>query len=105
MHGNGVQVKLPSSNVESYTKEQPTSLSDSTITYGPYEDIGPYGVSTPLHLHYENNSPFLEALSLTRDIEVSHWGNVYVEERYVLLHTGAKHKVEPGLLHAVLIVP
>lgn len=91
-------MKLPGSNIESYTKQQPTSLSGSTLTYGPFADVPPYAVAPPLRLHYENNNPFLEAITLTRDIEVSHWGNVYVEEQYVLEHTGAKHTVpaQPG---------
>ena len=88
-----LQVKLPSSNIESYTKEAPTSLSGTTLTYGPYSDVAPFSFPSRMRLHYENNSPFLEALSLARDVEVSHWGNVYVEERYVLQHTGARHKV------------
>ena len=28
-----------------------------------------------------------------REIEVSHWGNVYVEEWYTVKHMGAQHKV------------
>lgn len=29
---------------------------------------------------------------LEREIEVSHWGNVYVTENYKLRNAGAKHK-------------
>lgn len=32
-------------------------------------------------MHYENNAPFAAA-EIEREIEISHWGNVYVEERY-----------------------
>lgn len=32
-------------------------------------------------MHYENNAPFAAA-EVEREIEISHWGNVYVEERY-----------------------
>lgn len=35
------KVLLSSSSVESYTKVKPSSQSDSTITYGPYENIAP----------------------------------------------------------------
>ena len=51
-------VKLASSAVESHTKLKPTSLSDSTISYGPYSDIRPLR-HNQMRLHFENNSPFL----------------------------------------------
>lgn len=35
------KVLLSSSTVESYTKVKPSSQSDSTITYGPYENVAP----------------------------------------------------------------
>ena len=35
------KVLLSSSNVESFTKVKPSSQSDTTITYGPYENIAP----------------------------------------------------------------
>ncbi len=43
-------------------------------------------------MHYENNSPFLSVSPLVRHIEVSHWGNIAVEETLDIYHTGAKLK-------------
>ena len=40
-------------------------------------------------VHFENNSPFLTVTQMTRVIEVSHWGNIAVEETYDLVHSGA----------------
>lgn len=40
-------------------------------------------------IHYENNAPFLTITNLLRVIEVSHWGNIAIEETIDLLHTGA----------------
>jgi hypothetical protein len=37
-------VNLGTRNIESYTKLKPVSQTDSTITYGPYENIPPYSV-------------------------------------------------------------
>ena len=37
-----------------------------------------------MYVHFENNSPFLHATRLVREVEVSHWGNVYVEEKYYI---------------------
>lgn len=36
------KILLSSSSVESFTKVKPSSQSDSTITYGPYENIAPF---------------------------------------------------------------
>lgn len=46
-------------------------------------------VQDTMKIHYENNSPFLTISSITRTIEVSHWGNIAVEETIDLRHTGA----------------
>lgn len=51
-------VKLGSSTVESYSKLKPSSHSETTITYGPYEDVKPLQKSN-MKIHAENNSPFL----------------------------------------------
>jgi oligosaccharyltransferase complex subunit alpha (ribophorin I) len=84
-------VTLSSRSVESYTKLKPVTQSDSTITYGPYNDVAPL-TQDRLILHYENNSPFLTVTRLERLIEISHWGNIAVEENVEILHTGAKLK-------------
>lgn len=42
-----------------------------------------------MKVHYENNSPFLTVTTMTRVIEVSHWGNIAVEETVDVSHTGA----------------
>lgn len=81
-------VSLPSRTVESYTKLKPVSQSESMITYGPYEKRPPFSYET-LVVHFENNNNFLTVTKLERSIEISHWGNIAVEERIDLLHTGA----------------
>lgn len=78
--------------MESYTKVQPTSLTGSTIKYGEFKDIEPFKVEE-MRVHFENNAPFAVATSLVREVEISHWGNVYIEERYVIKHKGAKIRV------------
>lgn len=84
-------VLLSSRSVESYTKLKPTAQSDSTITYGPYSAIQPF-TTDQMIIHYENNAPFLTVTRLERLIEISHWGNIAVEENIEIRHTGAKLK-------------
>ncbi|KAI3969602.1 hypothetical protein MKX01_020163 [Papaver californicum] len=76
-----LNVKLPSSRVESFTKLENSKLVESELKYGPYEDLPPLSYS-PVVVHYENNRPFAVAQELVREIEISHWGNVQVTEHY-----------------------
>lgn len=82
-------IHLASKSVESFTQVKPSSHSDTTITYGPYDNIEPFSDS-PITVHYENHAPFLTITRLERWIEVSHWGNIAVEETIDITHTGAK---------------
>ena len=84
-------VNLANEKTESYSQLKPTSKSDSAITYGPYENVKPFEVS-PMSVHCENNTPFLTTTNLIRTIEVSHWGNIAVEETIDIYHYGAKLK-------------
>ncbi|XP_001636562.2 dolichyl-diphosphooligosaccharide--protein glycosyltransferase subunit 1 [Nematostella vectensis] len=84
-------ITLSSSNIESYTKLKPSSQSDNTITLGPYSDVDAFKQST-LKVHFENNSPFMAVVDMLRIIEVSHWGNIAVEETYHIKHVGAELK-------------
>ncbi|ERE66777.1 dolichyl-diphosphooligosaccharide--protein glycosyltransferase subunit 1 [Cricetulus griseus] len=96
-----MRVKLASRNVESYTKLGNPTRSEDVLDYGPFKDTPAYsqvgsetitarfGWKDTFKVHYENNSPFLTITSMTRVIEVSHWGNIAVEENVDLKHTGA----------------
>ncbi|KAJ7998989.1 hypothetical protein DPEC_G00210730 [Dallia pectoralis] len=82
------RVRLASKTVETYTKLGNPSKNDDAIEYGPFRDVAPFSEDA-MKVHYENNSPFLTIGSITRLIEVSHWGNIAVEETIDLRHTGA----------------
>lgn len=82
------RVRLASKTVESYTKLGNPSKNDEIIEYGPFRDVAPFSEDS-MKIHYENNTPFLTISSITRTIEVSHWGNIAVEETIDLRHTGA----------------
>ncbi|XP_058446130.1 dolichyl-diphosphooligosaccharide--protein glycosyltransferase subunit 1 [Malaya genurostris] len=84
-------VHLSSRNVESYTQFKPVVQSDSTITYGAYDNIAAFSVE-PLAVHFENYTPFMTVTTLERVIEVSHWGNIAVEETIDIVHSGAALK-------------
>lgn len=88
-----LQVKLPSKNIEAYTKINPVSLSQATLKYGDYGPQEPFSIEE-LRLHFENNSPFAVATKVVREVEISHWGNVYMEEQYLIKHKGSKIRVD-----------
>ena len=78
---------LPTADIVSFSKVSPTSSADDTVTYGPYVDKEPSSYGR-IDLHYENNNPFLKVVELERIIEVSHWGNIAVEEHVHIKHIG-----------------
>uniref|UniRef100_A0A7S3LZI6 Dolichyl-diphosphooligosaccharide--protein glycosyltransferase subunit 1 n=1 Tax=Spumella elongata TaxID=89044 RepID=A0A7S3LZI6_9STRA len=82
-------VKLASPTVESFTKLAPFTNRGNSLQFGPYENIAPYSASEA-SVHYLNNFPFAKFSTMTRELEVSHWGSIAVEEIYELQHAGAK---------------
>ncbi|CAG0884921.1 unnamed protein product [Cyprideis torosa] len=82
-------IELSSSTIESYTKVAPVRNVDTKIIYGAYENTAPLE-KREIVIHYQNLTPFLSVTKLTRWIEVSHWGNIAVEEIIDVEHTGAK---------------
>eukprot|EP00199_Chlamydomonas_sp_CCMP681_P000252 CAMPEP_0119107630 /NCGR_PEP_ID=MMETSP1180-20130426/11512_1 /TAXON_ID=3052 ORGANISM="Chlamydomonas cf sp, Strain CCMP681" /NCGR_SAMPLE_ID=MMETSP1180 /ASSEMBLY_ACC=CAM_ASM_000741 /LENGTH=603 /DNA_ID=CAMNT_0007093147 /DNA_START=8 /DNA_END=1819 /DNA_ORIENTATION=- len=85
------EVQLPNARVESYTNdEKPVAKAESKIKYGKYDLIKPWTLK-PLRVHFENDKAFKEVVTCVREIEVSHWGNIYVEESYELKNGGANH--------------
>merc|ERR1712127_270041 len=60
-------ISLASSNIESYTKTKPVSLSGESLTYGPHKNVAPFS-SSELVVHSENNSPMLVVSQLLRTV-------------------------------------
>uniref|UniRef100_A0A0K0CXY1 Dolichyl-diphosphooligosaccharide--protein glycosyltransferase subunit 1 n=1 Tax=Angiostrongylus cantonensis TaxID=6313 RepID=A0A0K0CXY1_ANGCA len=84
-------VKTGSGKTLSVTEVAPTNRENERVIYGPYKDQ-PAFRSEPIKIHYENNSPFVVATVVARWIEISHWGNIAVEEHIELVHKGAELK-------------
>jgi len=86
-------VKVGSVKVVEFTPVEPSKHQGDTIKYGPYNKIAAYSTK-PITVHYENNSPFLVIKSLNRWIEISHWGNIAIEDTIEIEHRGATLKGE-----------
>ncbi|XP_073832922.1 dolichyl-diphosphooligosaccharide--protein glycosyltransferase subunit 1 [Musca autumnalis] len=85
------QVVLSSSNVIAYNQTKPYTLTGSKLKYGPYENVAAFN-KEKLFVHYENQNPFMTVNRLERTIQISHWGNIAVEENIQITHSGAKLK-------------
>lgn len=85
------KLKLPSGRVESFSAVEPVSRKGSAITYGPFANVAPFS-GEKVRVHFKNHAPFMTVTNLVRELEVSMWGRVSVEEVYDLEHTGAKLK-------------
>ena len=85
-----IRYKLPSSSYESVTKDVKVSIQDNVITYGPFDSMNAFSSKKMVRLHYSSLAQFItfdKSLNavwimsrVEREIEVSHWGNVAVEE-------------------------
>ncbi|ORY48919.1 hypothetical protein BCR33DRAFT_714026, partial [Rhizoclosmatium globosum] len=70
------------------TGPEPTVKKGPSVAYGPYEDVKLSLTSSDYPL--QDNKPILVAKTLSREIELSHWGsNLGVTEYYDLYHRGA----------------
>ena len=85
-----LQLILSSNVILSHTEVAPTKRQGKFITYGAYSNT-PAWSSQPFSVHFENNSPFARATKLVRELEVSHWGNVYVDEKYYIRYAISLH--------------
>lgn len=48
----------------------------------------------PNRIHFENNTPFVVFKEVTKVFEISHWGNINIQEFYKLANEGATFKGE-----------
>lgn len=97
-----LKVTLASSSAEEYTREKPFKKAGSVLSYGPYSNIAPWSMKQ-FRAHFQNNKPFVVVPKLEREIQISQWGNIYVEEAYTLKHGGAKLKGEWSRLDHMLV--
>lgn len=85
------EVIVASTIIKSWTSVKPAVKRDNKITYGRYDKMEPLNFET-ISIHFEHNRPFKQVTKLVREIEVSHWGNIYVEEVYEVRNGGALHQ-------------
>uniref|UniRef100_A0A3Q0KK07 Dolichyl-diphosphooligosaccharide--protein glycosyltransferase subunit 1 n=1 Tax=Schistosoma mansoni TaxID=6183 RepID=A0A3Q0KK07_SCHMA len=83
-------IHLPKGQLLTHTATSiPPVINGNNLVYGAYESRPAFSME-PLVLHFEYYVPFLTVTDMTRLIEVSHWGNIAVEETLEIVNTGAK---------------
>lgn len=87
-----VSLFLPVRTVESYTQDATAKLEKKVLSYGEFSSQPAFAEDKPLRVHYQYNEPYIYASSLLKEIEISHWGNLAIEEHYVVHHGGASLK-------------
>lgn len=83
------------SSLISYNKENSMFDEDNNLVYILNDSIDEL-VVLENKIHFIYNHPLYEFTSSEKVIDVSHWGNINIEERFNLLNSGAKHVGEFG---------
>jgi len=89
------EIFLPKGKVDILEELPDTKLNGNKVVSGPFKGAATESeLSSRFHLQYDANFYFPVAKLVEREIEISHWGNVAVEEYYDVLNDGAKLKGE-----------
>lgn len=76
--------------IESFTNTvKPSEKRGNGVVFGPYLNQKPYSFAA-IKVHYQNNAPYVVVSNVERLVEISHWGNIAVEEQYDVKHGGAQ---------------
>lgn len=70
-----------------YHDPAPTTIENNMATYGPYKDVAPLSFSQiSIFFTFKYALPYFSKVN--RDIFVSHWGNIAIDE-YFSIYNGA----------------
>ncbi|ORY82695.1 Ribophorin I [Protomyces lactucae-debilis] len=83
------KLKLPNGNIKEHTGGG--EVSDSTVSYGPYEHDSSSAADEVAKIRFEHTAPLTVVKYFERDIDVSHWGgNIAFEDRYSVTNDAAR---------------
>lgn len=78
-----------------YTPDVTADKKSRSLKYGPFKNIEPLTFSEVM-FHYKHNKPMPIFQEVKKTIEVSHWGNINVDEYYEMFNEAAGIKGEFG---------
>lgn len=71
-----------------YKSQDPTDENDENVVYGPYKNVEPVTFDQ-IQLMFTFIHPIPTMTQAKRDIYVSHWGNIAVDEYFYMLNEAA----------------
>lgn len=71
-----------------FTSEKPSAQTGNKIRYGPYANVEPLSFAST-QIFYTYPWPLPKFTTATRDIYVSHWGQIAVDEYYKMFNEAA----------------
>merc|ERR1712048_511085 len=83
------RMNIGTKKTESFSKQG--KLDGQAVKFNEQSDSAG-GSIQKVRVHFENNSPFLVAEKVEREIEISHWGNIAVTDKIWVKHNGASLK-------------
>eukprot|EP00210_Caulerpa_lentillifera_P000821 g794.t2 len=84
-------VILPSEEILSNTMAEPHKKDGKMLSYGPFSNVEPFNAQ-PLSVHFVHNNQFIIIQKAVKEVQVSLWGNIYVNENYEIVNAGARLK-------------
>jgi oligosaccharyltransferase complex subunit alpha (ribophorin I) len=78
-----------------FTPDVTADKKSKTIKYGPFKNVEPLTFSEVI-FHYKQSKPMPIFQEVKKTIEVSHWGNINVDEYYEMFNEAAGIKGEFG---------
>ena len=90
-----VQINHSSPVVQFFTPDATVEKKQRFIKYGPFKNIEALSFSE-LMVHYRHSKPLPIFQDVKKTIEVSHWGNILVDEYYEIFNEAAGIKGEFG---------
>jgi oligosaccharyltransferase complex subunit alpha (ribophorin I) len=84
-------VRLGGAAIESFSEIRPFDRRGGDLVFGSYSDQTAFA-NKELRVHFQTNYPFAVVTKAERTLEISHWGNLAVEEHYEIRHAGAQLK-------------
>lgn len=88
IHKQTTTYLLEKHRIVSYDEADGFKVVEQGIKYGPYQDVKPLAFEL-IRLSFTYEDPYLLLKESVRQIEISHWGNIAVEEWYDLRNIGA----------------
>lgn len=87
-------VAIESSKIRKYEPaegDETVTKTQRSLKYGPYKDTQPFSFAK-ISVHFVHNEPMPLFKEAKTEIVVSHWGNIAIDEYYILQNEAAKIK-------------